>query len=76
MNGLSLPRWTVPIVDLSAAVSATSIWWVLAITPTSANFDADLRLIIANTEVEQLRVVVDELRNSSPNASKFSNVHT
>ncbi len=62
MNGLDLPRWTVPVVGLAAAVWAISMWWMVATMPASANSDADLRLVVANAEIEQLQVVVDELQ--------------
>lgn len=62
MNGLDLPSWTVPVVGLAAAVWAISMWWMVATMPAAANSDADLRLVVANAEIEQLQVAVDELQ--------------
>lgn len=62
MNGLDLPRWTVPAAGLAAAVWAISMWWMVATMPGSANSEADLRLIVAQAEIDQLQVQTDELQ--------------
>lgn len=62
MNGLELPRWTVPAIGLAAAVWALSMWWMVATMPGSANSESDLRLIVAQAEIDQLQVKLDELQ--------------
>lgn len=62
MNGLDLPRWTVPAIGLAAAVWAISMWWMVATMPGTANSEADLNLIVAQAEIDQLQVKLDEFQ--------------
>lgn len=62
MNGLDLPRWTAPAIGLAAAVWALSMWWMVATMPGSANAEGDLRLVVAQAEIDQLQVKLDELQ--------------
>ena len=62
MSGLDLPRWTVPVVSLAAAVWAISMWWMVATMPASANSESDLHLVVAQAEIDQLQVMIDELQ--------------
>ncbi len=62
MNGLDLPRWTAPAIGLAAAVWALSMWWMVATMPGSGNSESDLRLVVAQAEIDQLQVKLDELQ--------------
>lgn len=61
MNGLQLPNWIVPAAGIAAMVWAISMWWMVATLPASEASSADLDLIVARAEIDQLQVTADEL---------------